>query len=66
MGNVSIKVMTAIQSRWHEVMEHDSERGEGLVSFLIVVAAVAVVALVAMGVFDGLVRDKVDDIDLGS
>ena len=40
------------------------ERGEGIVTFLIVVAGAAVAALAAVGVYKGLIQDKAASINL--
>lgn len=42
----------------------DDDRGEGIVSFLIVVGAVAVLALAGMVIIDALVQDKANSIVL--
>lgn len=42
----------------------DDDRGEGIVSFLIVVGAVAVLALAAMVIIDTLVTTKANSISL--
>lgn len=42
-----------------------NERGEGLVSFLLIVVAVAVIALYVLGVFEAEVKGKVAELDLG-
>lgn len=42
----------------------DDDRGEGIVSFLIVVGAVAVLALAAMVIIDNLVQGKAGSISL--
>ncbi len=51
------------QTAWQAFKE--DERGEGLVSFLIIAVAVAVLALFALGVFEGEVEGRVGDLDFG-
>lgn len=59
---LSLRLATRAQSAWHE-FKHD-ERGEGLVSFLIIAVAVAALALFVLGVFDDKVTDKVEQLEL--
>ena len=59
---LGLRSTTRAQVAW-QTFRHD-ERGEGLVSFLIIAVAVAGLALFVLGVFDEEVRDKVDQLDL--
>lgn len=52
-----------IQTTWQALKQ--DERGEGLVSFLIIAVAVAVLALFVLGVFETEVEGRVGDLDLG-
>jgi len=55
-----VKAYTA----WGELKQ--DERGEGLVSFLIIAVAVAALALVVLASFDTKVNDKINDLDLNN
>ncbi len=52
-----------LQNTWHTIKE--DERGEGLVSFLIIAVAVAVLALFSLGVFETEVEEQIGNLDLG-
>lgn len=43
----------------------NEQRGEGLVSFLLIVVAVAVIALYVLGVFEAEIQSRVSELDLG-
>jgi len=57
------RTVIRFQNAWHQLKE--DERGEGLVSFLIIAVAVAVLALFALGVFETEVEGQVGDFDMG-
>lgn len=56
-------LVVRLQIGWQELKA--DERGEGLVSFLIIAVAVAVIALFALGVFENEVVETIDDFDMG-
>jgi len=57
------RTVIRFQNAWHQLKE--DERGEGLVSFLIIAVAVAVLALFVLDVFETEVEDQIGLLDLG-
>lgn len=64
LQNQSIRALSALQYRWTQLKE--DERGEGMVSFLIVAVGVAAIALIVLGIFESKSTAKINDLDLGS
>lgn len=58
-----MKSAVNLQHIWHRIKTE--ERGEGLVSFLLIVVAVAVIALYVLGVFESEIQSRVSELDLG-
>lgn len=52
-----------LQNGWREFKA--DERGDGLVSFLLIAVAVAAIALFVLGVFEGEIIDSIDEFDMG-
>lgn len=59
------RVFVALSNRWCCLKAHP-ERGEGMVGWIIIVAAVAVVALWAVGVFKTEVEAKMTGFNMNS
>ena len=60
---LAIRATLMAQHTWREFKE--DERGEGLVSFLIIAVAVAALALFVLDVFQREIETQVGDLDLG-
>jgi len=60
---VGDRTVIRFQNAWLQLKQ--DERGEGLVSFLLIAVAVAVLALFVLGVFETEVERNVGDLDLG-
>ncbi len=62
----TVGVQTAVRFQQALSRIRTSERGDGLVSFLIVAVAVAAIALFVLGVFETEATNKINELDLGA
>ena len=64
------RAVIAVQNRFNEAIDRlrdpdTAERGEGMVSWLIILVAVAALALVVWAAVEALIIDKTGQLDLG-